>query len=245
MKEVETNFYWDYPWKLFTFGNFNKYPNDFATHVVSVDVIQRNLTPEGLLVTDRLLQLKQPIPSILRRIGLPLPETSYFLERSIINPQTQHYEATSYNLSMRSFFQAIEICSVKADPEKGGTQFTQKARFTACSYFSRLVEDAAVSRFESNALKGRAGMQSVLKKLEDELEWFSREVKVHVNQVKAQLDNLERGIETRLESIESDMKKQTKHIFKQVWPGFSPLVKELDSSCSGRWYSRIHNNPFS
>ena len=241
MKEVETNFYWDYPWKLFTFANYNKYPNEFATHVVSVDVIQRQVTPEGLLVTDRLLQLKQPLPSILRRLGLPVPETSYFLERSVINPQTQHYEATSYNLSMRSLFQATEICYVKADPEKGGTQFQHKAQFTACSYFSKLVEDAAVSRFESNAVKGREGMQSVLKKLEEEVDWFSKEFKLHLEKVKMQLVDLEKGLENRLESIESDVKKQ---ILKPAWLGFSPLVKSLDSSCSGRWYSEFHNNPF-
>lgn len=120
MKEVVLNFYWDYPWSLLTFANFSKYPNEHANHVLSVDVISRSITPAGLLVTDRLLQLKQPIPSFLRKIGLPFPETTYFLERSYLNPKTQAYSATSYNLSMRSFFLAQETCSFDSDPEKGG-----------------------------------------------------------------------------------------------------------------------------
>lgn len=238
MKEVQTSFYWDYPWKLFTFGNFNKYPNEFASHVISVDVLNRHITSEGYLITDRLLQLKQPIPSILRKLGLPIPETSFFLERSTLDPVTQHYEATSYNLSMRSLFHAIEVCSFKQDPTTGGTQFEQRAKFTACSLFSRLVEEAAVSRFESNAARGRMGMQSVLSKLHNEVDWFKHEFEQHMmkakktmNQLEHQLDDLEIGLKSRINS-------------QNFWTGFKTSTALVEDGCSGKWYSPSHHNPF-
>ncbi|KAJ3302475.1 hypothetical protein HDV03_004963 [Kappamyces sp. JEL0829] len=241
MKEVATEFYWHYPWTNFTYGNFNKYPNEFATHVVSVDVIDRNITKDGLLVTDRILQLKQPIPSILRKIGLPFPETTYFLERSILNPQTKHYEATTHNLSMRSFFQAIEICSIKADPEQGGTKFQQKAQFTACTYFNRLVEDAAVSRFESNAEQGREAMKLVLEKLHLEVDWFAREFDHQMAQVKKGISRLEH----RLEDFEHGVKTHM-HTLNSVGvsAAFQSHTDTIDEGCSGKWHSHLHSNPF-
>jgi hypothetical protein len=238
MKEFRTEFYWEYPWTNFTYGNFNKYPNEYASHVVSVDVIDRRITREGLLVTDRILQLKQPIPSILRKIGLPFPETTYFLERSTLNPQTQHYEATSYNLSMRSFFQAIEICSFKGDPEQGGTQFRQRAQFTACSYFARILEDVAVSRFESNAATGRVAMKSVLEKLHQEMDWFGKEFEDQMRKVKVGLAN----IEHRLEDFEQDVKSHMAR--KSTSNSFYKAANQADKACSGKWHTSFHSNPF-
>lgn len=225
MKEVETTHYWPLPFNLLTFANFRKYPNEFADHVISNDVLSRTILPNGLLVTDRLLQLKQPIPSFLRRIGLPFPETTYFFERSVLNPQTQEFEATTHNLSMRSFFQATEICSYFADNETGGTNFHQKASFTACSYFSKVIEDFAVSRFKSNADKGRQGLTSVIKSLEDELEDFGMKFEKKIGDVKHSLEDLEHRMQESLEDVKTQF-------------------SAFEESCGGQWESPYHHNPF-
>jgi hypothetical protein len=225
MKEIETKHYWQYPFDLLTFANFRKYPNEFADHVISNDVLSRKILPNGLMVTDRLLQLKQPIPSFLRRLGLPFPETTYFFERSILNPQTQAFEATTHNLSMRSFFQATEICSYFADKESGGTNFHQKASFTACSYFSKIIEDFAVSRFESNADKGRKGLRSVLQALEDELEEFGTKFGQKIGDVKHSLEDLEHRMHGTMEDVKTQF-------------------SAFEESCAGNWENPLDHNPF-
>lgn len=157
-----------YAWPTLTLGNFNKYPNEHANHVLSVDVISRTIEPSGELVTVRLLQMKQPIPSIFQKLGLPFPEKSYFLERSVLNKKTQVYEATSYSLNMRDFFQAEEVCRYHADQTNGGTLFTQTAKFTAFSYFANMIEEIAINRFKANASKGIKGLEASMEKIKVE-----------------------------------------------------------------------------
>jgi len=42
---------------------FQKYPNEYSTHVVSVDVVDRSVDPEtGVVRSERLIGVKQPAP---------------------------------------------------------------------------------------------------------------------------------------------------------------------------------------
>jgi hypothetical protein len=172
---AENKHYFDQPWPVLTFANWMKYPNEHASHVASVDVIARHLSPKGEIVTDRLLQLRQPVPTIIKKLGLPFPEISYFLERSILNRESLVFQAKSYSLSMQSFFKAKEICTYSADPESGGTLFVQKAEFTAFSFFSKIIEEVAVNRFYANAAKGRQGLESVIQKLGYQAEQIAKD----------------------------------------------------------------------
>lgn len=178
MKEVENKYYWEYPFGFLTFANYRKYPNQHSDHVISVDVVDRKIDTKGFIITDRIFQLKQPVPLVLRSLGIALPETTFFLERSVLDPTSQEYTATSYNLTMRQFFEATESCKLTA--KNGGTVYQQKASFTAFSYFSKMIEEVAVSRFEANAAKGRDGLRSVLDSLELELKTIGMApVKMH------------------------------------------------------------------
>jgi hypothetical protein len=197
-------------WSLLTLANWLKYPNEHSSHVKSVDVLNRFVNEKGELVTDRLLQLKQPVPSIVLKIGLPISDTSFFLERSILNPTTQVYEARSYSLSMRSLFQAEEVCIYENDTVEGGTMFTQRASFSFFSLFSKLIEQQAVNRFISNADKGRAGLESVIARIKSEAESFANsaiqfEQKLET-EVKTSFKDLEKGCKEGLAEVETRYK---------------------------------------
>eukprot|EP00842_Homolaphlyctis_polyrhiza_P003541 jgi/Hompol1/4188/HPOL_007003-RA len=167
--EATTSF--SHSWPLLTFANWRKYPNEHAPHVLSVDVLSRRVNPEtGVLETERLLRCKQTVPGVLRALGFNIPEEAYFLETSTLDPETQTYVAKSINLSLRSLFTAEETCVFKPDPLKPSelTCFSQRmeiATVGALSMFSRLIEDAAVSRFQANAARGRQGLESVVQAL--------------------------------------------------------------------------------
>lgn len=52
-----------HPWALFTKAVWQKYPNPFASHVLSSDVIERRVDPEtGILHTTRLFLKKGKVP---------------------------------------------------------------------------------------------------------------------------------------------------------------------------------------
>ncbi|KAJ3377316.1 hypothetical protein HDU84_008782 [Entophlyctis sp. JEL0112] len=91
-----------YDWDIVTQANWNKYPNPESAHVVSVDILDRSVDPvTGVLTTERLLCVKQAAPSILRAIGLPIPELAWFREVSTLDPRSRVYTADSVNLTMR------------------------------------------------------------------------------------------------------------------------------------------------
>ncbi|KAI8917407.1 PRELI-like family-domain-containing protein [Entophlyctis helioformis] len=166
--KFETAHSFSHPWSLLTFANWRKYPNEHATHVLSVDVLARRVDPaSGVLETQRLLRCKQAVPSIFKTLGINMSEEAFFLETSTLDPQTQVYTAKTVNLSLRSLFTAEETCVFKPDPVNPleHTLFSQKAEITTgatLSFFSRLVEDAFVKRFKANAEKGRRGLESVV-----------------------------------------------------------------------------------
>lgn len=50
---------------------FRKYPNEYAQHVVSVDVLDRSIDPEtGVLRTERLIGVNQPAPRWVASVSL-------------------------------------------------------------------------------------------------------------------------------------------------------------------------------
>jgi hypothetical protein len=228
-----------YSWPVITLGNWQKYPNPYSTHVLSVDVISRHINKNGELVTDRLLQMKQPIPSLFKKLGLPFPEVSFFFERSILNRETQVLKATSYSLSMRSLFRAEELCSYNADPSTGGTLFIQKANFTAFSFFSSLIEEIAINRFIANAGNGKLGLESAIHKVINSAESFALGAFEEAKQIESKLEmNVKETfyeLETTLEKVGNEAKETMSELDKE-FGGHISRVFEQD-------YTKVYN-PF-
>ncbi|KAJ3028204.1 UNVERIFIED_CONTAM: hypothetical protein HDU68_002232 [Siphonaria sp. JEL0065] len=103
-----------YPWDIVTTANWMKYPNEISTHVISLDILSREVDPvTGVLRTERLLCCKQSSPKFLRTIGIPIPEVAWFREVSYLDPKTRTYTATSVNLTMRNIMVVKETCVYK------------------------------------------------------------------------------------------------------------------------------------
>lgn len=67
-KSVHT---YNYPWSLVSAANWQKYPNEHCPHVYAVDVLDRRVDPEtGILVTERLITVKQNVPTIILKVSL-------------------------------------------------------------------------------------------------------------------------------------------------------------------------------
>ncbi|TPX67957.1 hypothetical protein SpCBS45565_g03527 [Spizellomyces sp. 'palustris'] len=167
MTFMENQYLFAHPFGTLTSANWRKYPNEYSSHVLSVDVLSRFIDPQtGVLRTERLLSIKQSAPAIVRKL-LPIPEVSYFREVSFLDPKERTYKAVSNNLSMRSIVDVEETCEFKTDPQTpdGGTVFNQRAEvkvFGAFNYVARMLEEAAVKSFKANATKGRQGLETVV-----------------------------------------------------------------------------------
>ena len=173
MKLFDIGHVFPFGWETITKAYWRKYPNELASHVVSVDVLDRSVDSAGNLRSTRLVCVNQPVPSILKKIGVNLSSTAYFLESSVVDPKARRFTAQTENLTFTNVCQTIENCVFtpgEYDPsiQSYTTNYSQNGHVSAVktlSYLGRLVEEAAVNRFYANASAGRAALEQVVHKV--------------------------------------------------------------------------------
>ncbi|BGP37551.1 hypothetical protein JCM10450v2_001466 [Rhodotorula kratochvilovae] len=74
-----------WPWPAQVYAVLNKYPNPLAPHVVSMDVVDRQILPDGTIRSERILGIQQDSPRWVRRI-LGAPDVTYAREVSFVVP---------------------------------------------------------------------------------------------------------------------------------------------------------------
>jgi len=157
----------DYSWEEVSTANWRKYCpwNDKSTHVIAVDTISRHVDPEtGILRTERLITCKQSAPKWLLSL-MGGNETSHVFETSYIDPVSKKVTMCSTNLTFANIINVQE--TVVYQPFSAAqTQFLQEAKITAvCGGWQKIknsIEEATVTRFRENAMKGKEGFEAVL-----------------------------------------------------------------------------------
>lgn len=96
------------PWSIVTLAFFLRYPNPFAAHVISCDVLSRTPTLGGTLITKRLILKRGAVPKWLPR-GIVSRAESWIVEESEVDPWGKVVRCTTKNLDH------VKILSVKED----------------------------------------------------------------------------------------------------------------------------------
>lgn len=159
-----------------------RYPNPFAQHVLSCDVISRNLDPvRGSVITQRLILKKGIVPRWARTWlenwgmmgggGLEawvLEESEVTIDASTGQP---HLTSMTRNISHKKLIHVAESAEFHpaAGPSRGTAQLTTayvSSNFGSGSGLSSLlrgrIEQYGASRFERNAKNAREGMSLIL-----------------------------------------------------------------------------------
>ncbi|RCK56501.1 Protein UPS2, mitochondrial [Candida viswanathii] len=170
MKLFESEHFFNYPWDQVTAANWQKYPNELSTHVISVDILDRQLLNNNqTLRTERLIGCKQPIPKWLSFL-VGGATVSYVREVSEVDLVSKTLVMKSMNLTMNNLLLVKETVVYKPDDELplNRTTFLQSAEITAFASLSKLcdkLEDWSVERFGQNAKTGKEAFEGVLNKL--------------------------------------------------------------------------------
>lgn|SRR5690349_8221400 len=92
-------------------------------------------------------------------------ETSHVLETSYVDTQSKKVTMCSTNLTFSNLI-AVQETVVYRPTSDAKTQFQQEAKVTAvCGGWQKIktaVEEATVTQFQKNAIKGREGFEAVL-----------------------------------------------------------------------------------
>lgn len=96
-------------WEAVTLAHFQKYPNPFATHVLTADVVSRHVDAAGRLHSSRLM-LKTDgasFPAWLQ--ALVKMREAYVLEESVVDLRGGTMETRTRNLTLRRFVSVEEV----------------------------------------------------------------------------------------------------------------------------------------
>ncbi|KAJ1740343.1 hypothetical protein LPJ55_001205 [Coemansia sp. RSA 990] len=155
---------YDYSWNTVSCAFLNRYPNPFATHVLSADTVAHRLdTQTGELHITRLLRKTNSIPRWARSIMRG--NDAYILEHVVVDPESGTLVSKTRNITHTRMLKVEEKQTLVADPFnidrtlcKNETSIVSNIGYGLNSR----IENFSLSRFSENIAKSRKGMLYVL-----------------------------------------------------------------------------------
>ncbi|EME32202.1 slowmo homolog 2 isoform 2 [Galdieria sulphuraria] len=177
-KEVEEYIY-EHPWEVVTEASLRKYPNRWCPQVQRVETMRRTVDNRGRLLSRRLFQGTNPVPSWLHwLIG---SEPAYAVEDSVIDPQEKTMVLRLSSLSLRNWVEVDETCTYRVHHENPNwTVLRQEwsCRWKEPSGMISALENLSVERFRKTVANGRQAVKEICDDIEraaDSVTLFAKE----------------------------------------------------------------------
>jgi len=154
-------FTWDQVAQAF----WNRYPNPFSKHVLSEDVVWREVR-DNKLYSKRLLTKTNPLPEWGKRF-ISNPRVC-IVEESIVDPIQKTIVTYTRNIGYSKVMSIEEKCTYKFNSINGSqsTEVHRQAWIMSEVYgFARAIQAFGMDRFRKNAIKATKGFQYVLDKM--------------------------------------------------------------------------------
>uniref|UniRef100_A0A8B9H3W3 PRELI domain containing 1a n=1 Tax=Astyanax mexicanus TaxID=7994 RepID=A0A8B9H3W3_ASTMX len=155
---------WDQVFAAF----WQRYPNPYSNHVLTEDIVFRELTPDNRLLSRRLLTKTGPVPRWAESF---LPScTAYVIEDSVVDSNNRTMVTLTWNISHARVMSVEERCVYRVNPEDSNwTEISKKAWISSSLYgLSRAVQEFGLARFKSSVTKTMKGFEYVLAKMQGE-----------------------------------------------------------------------------
>ncbi|OCB85204.1 developmentally regulated GTP-binding protein [Sanghuangporus baumii] len=154
-------------WPIVSFAFLLRYPNPYASHVVSCDVISRNVTPEGTLSTTRLILKRGALPKWAPK-GIINRAESWVVEQSEVDLFGRVVRCQTRNLDHVKALQVHEFVELR-EADNGGTLQTTQAQFISRFGWglTKRIENHGLAKFKANIQRSREGVSSVLRMLRE------------------------------------------------------------------------------
>jgi len=116
VKFYESSFSYDYPFPAVTLAYFLRYPNPYATHVLSTDVIDRHFDPSSQTLSTTRLHLKRSKlpPAVVKLLPKGILGSSsdsgqsYILEKSVVDVKEGWMKTETRNLEWTRILSVVE-----------------------------------------------------------------------------------------------------------------------------------------
>ncbi|XP_066527648.1 PRELI domain-containing protein 1, mitochondrial-like [Hoplias malabaricus] len=162
--ETEIRSAWEHVLAAF----WQRYPNPYSTHVLTEDVVFREVTADNCLLSRRLLTKTNRLPRWAERI-FPgnLSRSVYIVEDSIVDPKNRRLTTLTWNLNHSKLMMVVERCVFYGERDRPvWTRLTREAWISSAVFgLSRPIQEFGLSRFKSNQTKAMKGLEHALSKL--------------------------------------------------------------------------------
>ncbi|KAF9569846.1 MSF1-domain-containing protein [Agrocybe pediades] len=162
MRFFSQSYTYDDSWSIVTLAFFLRYPNPYAAHVISCDVISREQTPSGSLVTTRLILKKGSMPRWFPR-GIVSRAESWVIEESEVDPFGKIVRCVTKNLDHVKVMQVEESVQFAQIAEGKTLQHTEARVVSKFGWgLTKKIENHGLSRFKMNMQRSREGVSLIL-----------------------------------------------------------------------------------
>ncbi|KAI0757280.1 MSF1-domain-containing protein [Daedaleopsis nitida] len=162
MRFYTQSFLYDDPWSIVSLAYLLRYPNPCSTHILSCDVISREVTPSGSLRTTRLILKTGSLPRWAPK-GMISRAESWVLEESEVDPLGKVMKCTTKNLDHVKVMRVEEHVHIR-QTEEGRTLQTTEAMFLSGFGWglTKKIENYGLAKFKANLQRSREGFSIIL-----------------------------------------------------------------------------------
>ncbi|XP_058497165.1 PRELI domain-containing protein 1, mitochondrial-like isoform X2 [Solea solea] len=156
-------------WDLVASAFWQRYPNPFSTHVLTEDVVYREVTGDNQLFSRRLLTKTNRLPRWAERFfPSGMSRSVYVIEDSIVDPVNRNLITYTWNLNHTTIMSVEERCIFQDSAEEPATTLLKREAWISSSIFgfSRPIQEFGLARFKSNQVKAMKGLEYALSNLQ-------------------------------------------------------------------------------
>ncbi|KAF9270573.1 MSF1-domain-containing protein [Marasmius fiardii PR-910] len=150
MKFYTHSFHYDDPWSIVTLAYFLRYPNPYANHILSCDVISREITPSGSLLTTRLILKKGQLPRWAPK-GIISRTESWVIEESEVDPLGKTVRCKTKNLEFTKVMKLEESVFFQHTPDGKTLQTTEARVLSSFGWgLTKRIETHGLNKFKAH-----------------------------------------------------------------------------------------------
>ncbi|KAM4537095.1 PRELI domain containing 1b isoform 1-T2 [Odontesthes bonariensis] len=159
------------PWHQVLVAFWQRYPNPYSSHVLTEDVLYREVTPSNHLVSRRLLTKTNRLPGWAERVfPTHMARAVYVLEDSIVDPNAKTLITKTWNLNHNTLMTVVERCLFVEDRSRPSwTKLRREAWISSAVYgFARPIQEFGLARFKNNQVTAMRGLEYALSRIQTE-----------------------------------------------------------------------------
>lgn len=149
---------------------FNRYPNPYSTHVLSIDTLSSSVDQDGRLYTTRLIKKEGKLPTWVKPFLGRISE-SWILELSLVDPIQGILHSYTRNLDHTRIITVEEYSDYRFDSTSGITSLDSRVKFTSAFRMGikNRIEEWSHRKFDEHIKLSRQGLTFVMDQIDVKL----------------------------------------------------------------------------